>query len=253
MSTIRGGRHEHGQNFLTDPTVISAVIDHVSCTEGRIVEIGPGRGALTAPMQRLDRPITAIEIDARLAADLHRLLPRTTVVHGDFLRYRLPTEPHTVVGNLPFHLTTAILRKLLHAPNWTDAILLTQWEVARRRAGVGGSTMMTAQWMPWYEFDLKQRVPSTAFSPRPSVDAGLLTVTRRSAPLLPHDRRKPYAAFIHAVYTGRGHGLLAVICRATGRTSAEVRPWMSASALRGNQLPRDLNAAQWVDAFQRFA
>ncbi|MBS4104936.1 rRNA adenine N(6)-methyltransferase family protein, partial [Tsukamurella paurometabola] len=105
-----------------------------------------------------------------------------TIVHGDFLHHRLPAEPHAVVGNLPFHLTTAVLRKLLHAPHWTDAVLIVQWEVARRRAGIGGATMMTAQWSPWYEFGLGGRIPASAFTPRPSVDAGLLTITRRGTP-----------------------------------------------------------------------
>ncbi len=65
-----------------------------------------------------------------------------TVVHGDALRTRL--DRPVVVGNLPFHLTTPILRRLLAAGGWTEAVLLTQWEVARKRAGVGGRTMLTA-------------------------------------------------------------------------------------------------------------
>ncbi|BDH55497.1 hypothetical protein MTP03_04360 [Tsukamurella sp. PLM1] len=135
MPTYRGGRHEHGQNFLTDRSVITAVVDVVDDTEGPILEIGPGSGALTIPLARLDRPLTAVEIDGAHRERLARKLPHTTVIHGDFLEHRLPDEPHVVVGNLPFHLTTSVLRKLLHAPHWTDAVLLVQWEVARRRAG----------------------------------------------------------------------------------------------------------------------
>src|SRR6185437_8809459 len=90
--------------------------------------------------------LTAIEIDPRRAARIaSRTTPCTRVVQADFLKYPLPRAPHVIVGNLPFHLTTAVLRRILHGPGCTDAVLLVQWEVARRRAAVGGATMMTAQ------------------------------------------------------------------------------------------------------------
>ena len=149
MSAYGHGRHEHGQNFLTDHKFINSIIDLVKQTSGPIIEIGPGSGALTHPMAHLGRAITAVEVDAKLAAKLTQETSSATVevVHDDFLNFRLPATPCVIVGNIPFHLTTAILRKLLHAPAWTDAVLLMQWEVARRRAGVGASTMMTAQLM----------------------------------------------------------------------------------------------------------
>ncbi|NKU38722.1 23S ribosomal RNA methyltransferase Erm, partial [Rhodococcus hoagii] len=116
MPTYRSGRHELGQNFLTDRKAVDTIVDLVSRTDGPIIEIGSGGGALTLPLQALRRPITAIEIDPRHVQKLqHRVDPSTTVVHGDFLRYRLPRTPHTIVGNLPFHHTTAMLRRILHA------------------------------------------------------------------------------------------------------------------------------------------
>ncbi len=82
--------------------------------------------------------MTAVEIDTRLARRLAQRLPsHVEVVADDFLTYRLPPSAHVLVGNLPFHQTTAMLRRILHAPAWTDAIVLVLWEVARRRAGVG--------------------------------------------------------------------------------------------------------------------
>lgn len=256
MPTHHGGRHEHGQNFLTDGAVIRSVIDLARRTDGPIVEVGPGTGALTEHLLRLRRPLTAVEIDRSHARRLRARLPAATIVHGDFLQYRLPAEPHAVVGNLPFHLTTAVLRKLLHAPHWTDAVLIVQWEVARRRAGVGGATMMTAQWSPWYEFGLAGRIPASAFTPRPSVDAGLLTITRRSAPLVPPHRRRDYAAFVHAVFTRRGHGLPAILAGiAPQHRRAEARRWATGRGPgRGRiPLPRDLRPEDWVEAFERFA
>ena len=75
MPTYRHGRHEYGQNFLTDQSIIATITRLVVATEGPIVEIGPGDGALTIPLARLGRPVTAIEIDARLARCLSERLP----------------------------------------------------------------------------------------------------------------------------------------------------------------------------------
>src|SRR5699024_8092245 len=126
MSAYGHGRHEHGQNVLTDHKIIHSIIDLVKQTSGPIIEIGPGTDVLTHPMAYLGRPRTQVEVDAKLAAKLAQEPSSAVVevVHDVFLSFRLPATPCVIVGNIPFHLTTAILRKLLHAPAWTDAVLL---------------------------------------------------------------------------------------------------------------------------------
>jgi 23S rRNA (adenine-N6)-dimethyltransferase len=235
------GRHEFGQNFLTDRTVIDVIVDAVAHTDGPVVEIGAGDGALTVPLQRLGRPVTAIEVDPRRAARLARRTGGATrVVTADFLRHRLPHTPHVIVGNLPFHLTTAVLRRLLHGPGWTHAVLLVQWEVARRRAAVGGATLMTAQWWPWFDFTLVRRVPAGAFRPRPSVDGGIMTITRRERPLVDDADRRAYQAMVHRVFTGRGHGIAQIVGERV------TRKWLRSHGIHPMALPRDLTAAQWA-------
>nr|WP_090345924.1 23S ribosomal RNA methyltransferase Erm [Mycolicibacterium malmesburyense]CRL78498.1 ribosomal RNA adenine dimethylase [Mycolicibacterium malmesburyense] len=249
MSSHFRGRHEHGQNFLRDRAVIAAIVDAVARTEGPIVEIGPGAGALTLPLQRLKRPLTAVEIDPRQAARLEaRTSARTRVVTADFLRYRLPRTPHVVVGNLPFHLTTAILRRILHNPAWTDALLLVQWEVARRRAGIGGATMMTAQWWPWFDFRVLQRVPATAFAPKPSVDGGLMTIARRAVPLVDTTQRRPYQAMVRRVFTGRGRSVKQLV--RSELPNAAARRWLRDNGIRTGALPRDLTLEDWVTLYE---
>lgn len=244
MSKPHHGRHELGQNFLSDRRVIADIVEIVSHTTGPIIEIGAGDGALTVPLQGLVRPLTAIEVDARRA---HRLAQRTAksteIVVADFLRHPLPHSPHVVVGNLPFHLTTAILRRLLHGLGWTTAVLVVQWEVARRRAAVGGATMMTAQWWPWFEFALAQKIPASSFRPRPAVDAGLLTITRRNRPLVDSADRARYQALVHRVFTGRGRGMAQILQRLP---TPVPRNWLRANGVAPNALPRQLSAAQWA-------
>ncbi|KUH81191.1 23S ribosomal RNA methyltransferase Erm [Mycobacterium sp. IS-1556] len=248
MSSPHRGQHEFGQNFLHDRRVIGAIVDLVARTDGPIVEVGAGDGALTVPLQRLRRPLTALEVDGRRAARLAaRTAISTNVVATDFLRYRLPCSPHVIVGNLPFHLTTSMLRRILRGPGWTDAVLLVQWEVARRRAGVGGATMMTAQWWPWYEFALSQRVSANAFRPRPSVDGGLMTIRRRDAPLVADVDRHSYQAMVHQVFTGRGRGIAQIVGARLPKDTT--RRWLHNNRLSVHALPRDLTAAQWASLF----
>lgn len=245
----QGGRHELGQNFLTDQSIIREINSLVARTKGSILEIGPGDGALTLPLSKHGRQITAVEIDPLLARRLDVRTPgHVTVVNHDFMRFPLPRHPHVVVGNLPFHLTTAIMRRLLDAQHWHTAVLLVQWEVARRRAGVGGATLLTASWAPWYEFDLHARVPARAFRPMPGVDGGVLSIRRRSAPLV--DTVRPYQDFVREVFTGKGHGLKEILKR-NGRLSHRgVAEWLRHHGVSPQALPKDLNAHQWATLWE---
>jgi 23S rRNA (adenine-N6)-dimethyltransferase len=244
------GRHELGQNFLTDRSVIDEIQRIVARTSGPIVEIGPGDGALTLPLGRTGRELTAVEFDPRRARRLRQRTPgNVTVVNADILRFTLPREPHVIVGNLPFHLTTAILRRLLAASHWDTAVLLVQWEVARRRAGVGGASMLTAAWWPWYEFALRARVPARSFRPMPSVDGGLLTAVRRAAPLVDAGRG-PYQDFVKQVFTGPGHGLREVLLR-TGRVRrGPLDAWLRGERVPPHALPKRLTDRQWASLWR---
>lgn len=255
MHSHHPGRHELGQNFLVDRHTIDAFIELVGRTHGPIIEIGTGDGALTLPLQRLGRDLTGIEIDGRRAAKLRGRTDRsTTIVTADFLRYRTPTTPHVLVGNLPFHETTTMLRRILRSAGWTDAVLLVQWEVARRRAGVGGATMMTAQWWPWYAFRLERRVPAAAFRPRPNVDGGLLTVARRPRPLVRAADRQDYQELVARVFTGKGRGLAQIVTRAAPELPRrQVQEWLRTHRIAATALPKQLTAEEWADLHARLA
>jgi 23S rRNA (adenine-N6)-dimethyltransferase len=250
LQSPRPGRHELGQNFLVHAATIATIIDAVAATEGPIIEIGAGSGALTRPLAQLDRPLTAIEVDRTTAASLRASVRGPVqVATADFLSYRLPTTAHVLVGNLPFHLTTAMLRRILAAPGWTDAVLLVQWEVARRRAAVGGATLMTAQWWPWFTFDLLGRVPASAFRPAPNVDGGLLVVRRREPPLV--TGRSAYQQLVRQVFTGPGRGLADTVARThRGLSRADVERWLRARRLASRTRAKDLGASDWVDLFE---
>ena len=87
--SVHGGRHELGQNFLIHRPTIHAIVDLVASTEGTILEIGAGDGALTTPLARLGRPLVAIDIDEHRVNTLRRRLPNVRVQHADALRHPL--------------------------------------------------------------------------------------------------------------------------------------------------------------------
>lgn len=239
-----GGRHELGQNFLTHRATIERIVGLVAHTSGPILEVGAGDGALTRPLAELGRPLTAIDIDEHRVARLQRSLPATRIEQADILHHPL-TAP-VIVGNIPFHITTPILRRLLTKGTWRQAILLTQWEVARKRAGIGGGTMMTAQAAPWFAFTLHDRVPSWCFHPRPSVGGGVLRISRRDSPLVPHSERTAYERFIHTMFTGRGGTIERIAQRATQLDAADARRALQRANVGQRSLPRDLDASQWA-------
>lgn len=242
--SIHGGRHELGQNFLTHRPTLARITSLVDRTSGAILELGCGDGALTRRLAALDRPLAAIDIDEYRVRRLRRALPSVQVEVADATRH--PLDADVVVGNIPFHVTTPILRRLLSHGRWSEAVLLTQWEVARKRAGVGGGTMMTAQSAPWFAFSVEGRVPAWGFSPQPSVDGGILAITRRGSPLVRASDRREYEAFVRAMFTGRGGTLPAVLAAAAGIPARRARDVVAMAGAADRRLPRDLHPEHWA-------
>lgn len=242
----RHGRHELGQNDLTDRRVIRAIVDLADECGGPYLEWAAGRGAITVPLARLERPLQVVELDPRRAAWLRRTLgPHVCVTEGDIVRHAPAESTRTLVANLPFHLTTPALRHLLRQRHWQHAVLVTQWEVARKRAGVGGATMLTAQWWPWIDARLMQRVPAQAFRPTPSVDGGILLLSRRPEPMVSSADRRAYQDFVTRVFRGRGRTLREILTFAGVPKAAATE----LSARHPRSLPRDLGPEAWREAF----
>jgi 23S rRNA (adenine-N6)-dimethyltransferase len=196
-------RRRLGQNFLASEVAEQLAADAAFEPGTLVVEIGAGRGALTAALARHAIEIVAIEIDPAWAAELRRRFAasaRVHVVEDDFLSWRLPARPFRVIGSLPFGRTTDVLDHLLREPRrpLERADLVVQWEVARKRAVVPPRTLRGAAWAPWWTFRLGRRIPASAFRPVPEVDSGVLTITPRDPPLLPPAMARAYEAFVRS-------------------------------------------------------
>lgn len=238
-----GGRHELGQNFLIHRPTLQRITRLTAATKGAILEIGAGDGALTEHLARLGRDLRAIDIDAHRVGRLRARIRGASIEHADALHE--PLNRPVIVGNIPFHLTTPLLRRLLDADEWRQAILLTQWEVARKRSGVGGATMMTAQACPWYSFRLHDRVPAHHFRPMPAVDGGILAVERRITPLIDRRDRRRFERFVGTVFQSRGNGIRQIL-RGAGHPLSTIQRALGEAGVARSALPRDLSPEQWA-------
>ena len=177
-------RKRFGQHFLVDEGVIDAIVDAIDPRPGQaLVEVGPGLGAMTAPLLRRAGALTVIELDRDLAARLRRQ-PGLTVIESDVLKVdfaalaREAGQPLRVVGNLPYNISSPILFHLAEASaHVVDQHFMLQKEVVdRMAAGPGGreygrlSVML--QWR--YRIEPVLDVPPEAFDPPPRVDSAVV-------------------------------------------------------------------------------
>ena len=172
-----------------------------------MVEVGAGEGMLTAELAARCRDLVAIEVDERLVRGLRERFSRVQhvrVLQADSLRFELPRgRPYKVVGNIPYHHTAAILRRLVDAPSPPeDAYLVVQTEAAERFAGVpfAKETLMSLRLKPWWQVEIVRRLRRTDFDPPPRVDSALLWLARRTRPLLRSSEASRYHRFIESCF-----------------------------------------------------
>jgi 23S rRNA (adenine-N6)-dimethyltransferase len=236
----RRTRRELAQNFLRSRRLAADIVRGLDVEPHElVVEIGAGDGRLTAELARCARRVIGIELDPRLAGELRK---RFEVVEGDALAVPLPTEPFRVVGNVPFHRTTAILGRLLDDLDrpLTRADLIVQWELARKRTSVVPSTQLGAEWGAWWELTLSRRFGAGAFEPRPEVDAALLRIVRRPHELVPAAEAHTYRAFVRQAFKG---GLRSVVPALALKRAA------ATAGFDRSAQPRDLDVHQWAALF----
>jgi len=192
-------RKRFAQNFLVSRHVVERLVAALAPRpEDRLLEIGPGRGVLSAALLDRTDDVTAIEIDRDLVAALSRELPGLRVIAGDALRVRyedlFPDErPFRVVGNLPYNVSTPLLFRLLHyAPLVEDAHFMLQDEVVTRLTAEPGSKAWGRLGvMVQYHCRVERLfgVSPEAFSPKPQVRSRIVRLVPHGAP--PHAARAP--------------------------------------------------------------
>jgi 16S rRNA (adenine1518-N6/adenine1519-N6)-dimethyltransferase len=245
-----------GQHFLTDRGALDDIVRASGARPGdRVLEIGPGRGALTRPLLDAGATVVAVEADQEFARALPGLLKtpdRLTVVDEDFLRFdlgSLPDGPWLVVGNLPYAVGTAILQKVLAWDRWTAAALMFQKEVALRAvSGTGGPDygLLALSVKLRADAEIALDLPPSAFRPRPKVDSSVVLFRRLASPRLPPEREKSFWRLAKAAFGQRRKMAAGVLAHALNRPRAEVEAAFAAAGISPEARPETIPFEAWA-------
>ena len=200
-------RAELSQHFLRKGATAARLVEATSISRSDVVvEIGAGRGALTLPLSRRAGRVIAVEVDPALSVQLNgRFAHHVEIVNDDFLAMRLPENSYKAFGNVPFAVTTEIVRKLVRAANPpNDAWLVVQREAAQRFCGAPyvGESLWSLRLKPWWHVEIVDRLRRVDFDPPPSVESVLIWLSRRERALLNDAEARAYLNLVENAFDG---------------------------------------------------
>ena len=183
-----------GQNFLQDPLALEKIVDvaEIQPTD-TVLEIGPGLGSLTRYLASSAKAVVAVELDPNLLQPLKAILspyPNARLIHGDILKLSLKNliteKDYLVVANIPYYITSAVIRHLLeNEPKPRRIVLTVQKEVAQRICAAPGDMSLLALSVQVYgRPHIAAHIPADAFFPAPKVDSAVLIVDIHIYPLI---------------------------------------------------------------------
>ena len=200
-------RIAYSQNFLKDKLLVAKLISKSSITREDIVyEIGAGQGIITEELAERAKRVVAFEIDQNLFNGLSQRFQNERNIElkqGDFVSYTLPSYPYKVFSNIPFNITSTIIRKLTQINNSpSDTYLIIQKEASKKFIGQPydiKNSQTSILLKPWFELSIFYEFKRGDFFPKPNVDTVLLKIKKIDQPLIEDEKRAFYQDFV--VYT----------------------------------------------------
>lgn len=252
-----------GQHFLISRHVLEAIVTACELQEGLpVLEIGPGIGTLTRALAEHDARVTAVELDARAVAVLAETVgafPNVRVLHQDILTLDLPAvlgeECWTVVGNLPYYITTPVIGRMLEtASNFRRMVFMVQREVADRLGAAPGtkdygSLSVFAQ--VYATVERVAKVPRGAFLPPPTVESAVVRLTVRPEPLVPVPQQETFFRVVRAAF-GQRRKMLENALAGGGILDGE-RPRITAALAKAGITPGRRGETLGIEEFRRVA
>lgn len=248
-----------GQHWLNDPVSLQAMAEAASVSSGdQVLEIGPGLGTLTKVLLERGAAVTAVEFDSLLAAQLrakgHKNLE---VLSEDILKFdftRLPKD-YMVVANIPYYLTSNLLRVLSESANPpTKMALLVQKEVAERvAAGPGSMSLLSLSVQVYNEVSIGMVVPAKLFTPPPKVDSQILVLTRREVPLVSPEASEVFFRVVKAGFSQRRKKLRSSLSGGLRCTKLEAGQLLAAAQIDPDARPQELGVEHWLRLSQYIA
>lgn len=210
MTDYPRARKRLGQHFLSDPRILARIAEALGIGPAdTVIEIGPGRGALTDHLLARAARLIGIEIDRDLAPILRERYagdPRVTIVEDDVLNVDLGAlagGPFLLAGNIPYNITTPIIFHALRRPRPQRAVYLVQREVADRVAAAPGTEAygaLSVNVQAVARAEALFTVAAGAFHPPPKVESAVLRITPREDPVIAADEEEPFRALVQGAF-----------------------------------------------------
>ena len=248
-------RKSLGQHFLSDRRILGRIVDALEPRRDEtVIEIGPGRGALTEILRERAGRVIAIEVDRALAAILREEYAGSNVeiVEADVLETDLgavANGPFALVGNVPYYITTPILFQALQRPRASRAVYLVQREVAERMAAAPGERAygaLSANLQALAKSEIVFRVPAGAFQPPPNVESAVVRVSPLEAPVITADEERPFRELVQAAFGFRRKQMRRVVRQLEPMESGEADALLERAGIAPEARPETITPSQFA-------
>lgn len=248
-----------GQHWLTDVEALEAISESAEIkASDTVLEVGPGLGHLTHYLARQARHVIAVEKDEELAAKLASKLTGQPVqiIMADILQFDLNQLPnhYKVVANIPYYLTSNLLRTLSESANPPHLmVLLVQKEVAERICSQPGQmSLLAISVQLYYQCELGIVVPADKFSPPPKVDSQVVVLTRHAKPLFASLDTKKFFRLVKAGFSGKRKKLRSSLAAGLQLSKVEADELLKTAGIDGDQRAQDLSVGDWHKLYENF-
>ncbi len=251
-----------GQNFLVDERALKkiAAAANINPTD-LVLEIGPGLGSLTRHLAWQSQQVIAVEIDEKMMGPLHEVLQpfeNVTIIRGDILTQDIPTlltrgaapnpaKTYKVIANIPYYITSALIRFLLEAEiKPTQMTLLVQKEVAMRICAEPPDLSLLALSVQVYgEPRIVAKIPAGAFYPPPQVDSAVIQIDLYPLPIIPPPLTDLFFRLAKAGFSQKRKNLRNSLSAGLNISKAEVEDLLQTCAIDPKRRAETLSLDEW--------
>jgi len=200
--------HTQSQNFLRSPTLVKKLVGHSNLKKSDTVyDLGAGSGTITSVLAKTCEKVVAVEYDKRMVQKLRDNVgsnSNVSIVSGDVLSVPLPESDYKVFANIPFHLSSPIVRRLTEADNPPKAIYLIVQKHFAKKLLINGdhfTGLLGACITPRFTARIRYRLERTDFWPHPAVDTVFIELLLREQPLIATEQLHRYREFVETCFS----------------------------------------------------